>query len=95
MSVPMPEPTARYSRSWSRPAYVDEDAARVYRASCVAQAFDRARAVGTAPVTAPEVTETDGRLTVAFGTARTSSLDSPQLTASALLREEWELVTAV
>ena len=87
----LPEPTATYRRSWAthpRPTPAEDDA---YRRSCVAQAVDASRMAGGAPVTPPEVTETATRLTVTFGTVKTTTLTADQLRETDGLRSAWTL----
>jgi hypothetical protein len=87
----LPEPTATYRRSWATHPRPSADEDRAYRQSCVSQALDAARAQGLAPVTEPVVSEAQGRLSVSFGTVRTSSLSDEQRRATDALRTAWTL----
>ena len=88
----LPEPAATFRRSWAthpRPTPAEDEA---YRRSCVSQAVDAARAQGSAPVTAPEVTEEGRKLTVSFGTVKTTTLTDDERRLTDPLRLAWELV---
>ncbi len=87
----LPEPTATYRRSWATHPRPTPDEDRAYSQSCVSQALDAARAQGVAPVTEPVVSEAGARLTVTFGTVKTSTLSDEQRRATDALRSAWTL----
>ena len=87
----LPEPTATYRQSFAthpRPTPEQDDA---YRRSCVLASVDRARMAGGSPVTAPEVTEEGRKLTVSFGTVKTTTLTDDERRLTDPLRLAWEL----
>jgi hypothetical protein len=85
----VPVPTATYRRSWVTHARPHPGRGPRLPPELRRPGSDVARARGVAPVTEPVVSEAGARLTLSFGTVRTSTLSDEPRRATDALRSAW------